>query len=90
MIDHNELMRQLRAAFEDYNQVTAKQSQATYQVANRNGAVTVYVDHTGQHWEMPGDLFDLMAHIKKSAQINECTIGTLADLERIELELKQA
>lgn len=88
MIDHNELMQQLRAAFEDYNQVTRKQHQISYRVDNRNGAVTVYADHTDQHWEIPGDLFTLMAHIKKSAQTNECTIGTLADLEKIELELK--
>ncbi|WP_054747426.1 hypothetical protein [Lentilactobacillus rapi] len=88
MIDHNELMQQLRAAFEDYNQVTKKQHQISYRVENRNGAVTVYADHTQQHWEIPGDLFTLMAHIKKSAQINECTIGTLADLEKNRVGIK--
>ncbi|EHO50037.1 hypothetical protein [Lentilactobacillus kisonensis] len=87
MIDQTELMKQLRAAFEDYNQVIAKQHQATYQVKSQNDAVMVSAGNSQAHWEIPGDLFDLMTHLKKSAQSNECTIGTLADLEKIEVEM---
>lgn len=68
MIDQTELMKQLRAAFEDYNQVIAKQHQATYQVKSQNDAVMVSAGNSQAHWEIPGDLFDLMTHLKKRAK----------------------
>ncbi|KRM43845.1 hypothetical protein FD47_GL001220 [Lentilactobacillus parafarraginis DSM 18390 = JCM 14109] len=90
LMDNLELLSQLNSAFEDYNQVATKQHQDTYRVHLRNGAVIVSADRSQKVWEIPGDLLTLMNRIKNNAQINECTIGTLADLENIERELRTA
>lgn len=80
----SDLILQLQLSFEDYNQAAKKQNADAYYVEDLNGMATVYTSRSKLYFEIPHDLPRLMTHLKKSAQTNECTMGTLADLEKLE------
>ncbi|MFD1126029.1 hypothetical protein ACFQ22_11770 [Lentilactobacillus raoultii] len=82
-----ELILQLQLSFEDYNQAAKKQDLDAYYVEDLNGMATVHSSRSKLYFEIPHDLPRLMTHLKKNAQNNECTMGTLADLEKIEKKL---
>jgi hypothetical protein len=73
-----DLILQLQLSFEDYNQAAKKQDLDAYYIEDLNGMATIHSSRTKLYFEIPR---------KASAQTNECTMGTLADLEKIEKRL---
>ncbi|MCT3400206.1 hypothetical protein EFP95_12800 [Lentilactobacillus hilgardii] len=82
-----DLILQLQLSFEDYNQAAKKQDLDAYYIEDLNGMATIHSSRTKLYFEIPRDLPKLREHLKASAQTNECTMGTLADLEKIEKRL---
>lgn len=83
-MDLRDLMLQLQMAFIDYNQVAKKQDKDVYYIEDLNGIATIYTSSSRLYFEVPHDLPRLMKHLKANAQSNECTMGTLSDLEKLE------